>query len=380
MTLSVSGDSITFPDLSTLQTAPSGFGFKNRIINGDMRIDQRNAGASVTPAGSGTYSVDRFSVNFTQASKYSVQQNAGSLSAANMPLGFTNYLGITSLAATSAGASDFFFINQSVEGFNTADLNWGSANAQTATLSFWVRSSLTGTFGGALRNSAANRSYIFSYTVSSANTWEQKTVTIAGDTTGTWLTNSSTGIQLSFSLGVGSTFSGAAGGLTGAWAGANYVSPTGATSVVGTSGATFYITGVQLEKGSTATAFDYRDYGRELSMCQRYYHRQINYRGQAAPFNSESTGGKGTSSTGPIVFRVSRPHPVQMRATPSVGYANIEVWDGVVQRAVTSINNNNSSIYVRSMDYNMSAAMGGAGFTASEFTQPSGFIDCSAEL
>tara|TARA_R110000796_G_scaffold59629_6_gene137609 strand:- start:6320 stop:6823 length:504 start_codon:yes stop_codon:yes gene_type:complete len=146
------------------------------------------------------------------------------------------------------------------------------------------------------------------------------------------------------------------------------------------SGDGFEITGVQLEKGSTATAFDYRDYGRELIMCQRYYYRQINYMGQAAPYNSESSGGKGTSSTGPIVFRVSRPHPVQMRATPSVGYANIEVWDGVVQRAVTSISNNNSSIYGRSMDYNMSAAMGGAGFTASEFMQPSGFIDCSAEL
>jgi hypothetical protein len=367
MTLSVSGDSITFPDLSTLQTAPSGFGFKNRIINGDMRIDQRNAGASVTPAGSGTYSVDRFSVNFTQASKYSVQQNAGSLSAANMPLGFTNYLGITSLAATSAGASDFFFINQSVEGFNTADLNWGSANAQTATLSFWVRSSLTGTFGGALRNSAANRSYIFSYTVSSANTWEQKTVTIAGDTTGTWLTNSSTGIQLSFSLGVGSTFSGAAGGLTGAWAGANYVSPTGATSVVGTSGATFYITGVQLEKGSTATAFDYLDYGRSLIQCQRYF-----WLGQP-----KMTGTASVNTT--QVWRMGTTLPVQMRANPTIAIVSaISLQCGGNNANLTSVGVNYSTVSAIEIDGNTSTNAFSAGQAV--LSVSSGAISASAEL
>ena len=241
----------------------SSFGFKNRIINGAMVIDQRNAGASVTPA-SGAYTLDRWVYNASQASKVSIQQNAGSVA---LPAGFSNYLGVTSLSAYSVGAAELFMLSQYIEGFNIADLSWGTANAKAVTLSFSVYSSVTGTFGGSLRNNAADRSYPFSYSVSTANTWTQVSVTIAGDTAGTWLTNNGKGIQLHFGLGVGSTFSGTAG----SWSANNYLSATGATSVVGTSGATFYITGVQLEVGSTATSFDYRPYGTELQLCQRYY-------------------------------------------------------------------------------------------------------------
>jgi hypothetical protein len=262
MTLSVSGDSITFPDLSTQLTAPSGFGFKNRIINGDMRIDQRNAGAAVTP---GTqYTLDRWGTAVSQASRFTVQQNAGSVTP---PAGFNNYLGVTASSAYSVLSGDYFSLYQIAEGYNAGDLSWGTANAQTVTLSFQVRSSLTGTFGGAVKNGVANRSYPFTYSIPVANTWTTVSITIVGDTTGTWATNNTAGIQVQFGLGGGSTFSGTAG----AWAAGNLVTATGATSVVGTSGATFYITGVQLEKGSTATSFDYRDYGRELIMCQRYY-------------------------------------------------------------------------------------------------------------
>lgn len=239
------------------------YGMKNRIINGDMRIDQRNAGASVTPTAN-TYTLDRWRASLTQASKFSVQQDAG---AVTPPVGFNDYLGCTSLSAYSVLTSDAFDIRQFIEGYNVADLGWGTANAKTVTLSFLVRSSLTGTFGGSLRNSAADRSYPFTYTIFSANTWEQKSITIAGDTIGTWLTTNGTGIIVTFSIGAGSTLSGTAG----AWTGSNFVSATGATSVVGTNGATFYITGVQLEKGSTATSFDYLDYGRSLIQCQRYY-------------------------------------------------------------------------------------------------------------
>ena len=239
--------------------------FKNRIINGAMMIDQRNAGASVTPT-NGQYSVDRWQAVLSQASKYSIQQNAG---AVTPPVGFTNYLGITSLSAYTVGSSELFNLVHSIEAFNFNDFAWGTASAQSATLSFWVRSSLTGTFGGALNNGSANRFYPFTYTISVANTWEYKTVTIAGDTSGTWAGTNGVGLQIRFGLGVGSTFSGTAG----TWGSTAFYSATGATSVVGTNGATFYITGVQLEKGSTATSFDYRPYGTELQLCQRYYWR-----------------------------------------------------------------------------------------------------------
>ena len=270
---------------------------RNRIINGDMRIDQRNAGASVTPTTNNTYTLDRWTTYVSQASKFSVQQNAG---AVTPPAGFRNYLGATSLAATSLGASDYFFLQQVIEGFNVADLNWGTASAQTVTLSFWVRSSLTGTFGGSLRNESANRSYPFSYSISSANTWEQKTVTIAGDTTGTWVVNNGGGIQVAFSLGAGSTFSGTAG----SWAGSNFVSATGATSVVGTNGATFYITGVQLEEGSVATPFEHRQYGQELALCKRYY--QTFYSANYPAFHYSTS-----VYTGVIL-------PVTMRTSPTI--------------------------------------------------------------
>jgi hypothetical protein len=239
------------------------YGMKSRIINGAMVIDQRNNGASVTPA-SGAYTLDRWQYVGTQASKFTVEQTVSGVAA---PVGFVDYAALTTASAVSVGAGDYFLFRQMIEGNNIADLGWGTANAQTVTLSFWVRSSLTGTFGGALNNSALNRSYPFSYSISAANTWEYKTVTVAGDTSGTWLTTNGIGIHVHFGLGVGSTTSGTAG----AWSGSTFLSATGATSVVGTNGATFYITGVQLEKGSTATSFDYRPYGTELALCQRYY-------------------------------------------------------------------------------------------------------------
>ena len=261
---------------------------KNRIINGAMVIDQRNAGASVTPSG-GVFTVDRWlAVAYSAASKFSVQQNAGSVTP---PVGFVNYLGITSTSAYTVTSSDFLCMNQSIEGYNIADLNFGSANAKTITLSFWVRSSLTGTFGGALANQDGSRSYPFSYTISSANTWEQKSITVAGDTTGTWLTTTGLGLALRFALGVGSTYTGTAG----AWAaGANYFSATGATNIVATNGATLYITGVQLEVGSSATGFEYVNYQTSLANCQRYFEKSYQ--------QGTALGASGTGNTGQTLF------------------------------------------------------------------------------
>ena len=282
-------------------------GTRNRIINGDMRIDQRNAGAAVTPTVSGTYTLDRWLVGLSQASKFSVQFNAGSVTP---PTGFTGYLGVTSTSAYSLATGDYFWLDQRIEGLNMSDLSWGTVNAKTVTLSFWVRSSLTGTFGGAVQNGGA-RSYPYSYTISAANTWEQKTIQIPGDTTGTWATGTTAGMLVMFGLGVGATASGTAG----SWAGANYISATGATSVVGTSGATFYITGVQLEPGSTATPFERRSYGQELALCQRYYEKSYNQ--QFAPGSAVSAGsvlvvGSNGSSCGGTSWKISK------RAVPTV--------------------------------------------------------------
>jgi hypothetical protein len=318
MSLIVDGTTgVTFNDSSLQGAAASPFGLKNRIINGDMRIDQRNAGASVTPA-NGAYTLDRWVAYQSAASKFTVQQNAGSVTP---PAGFKNYLGVTSSSAYSVGSGDYFAILQIIEGYNVADLDWGTANAKTVTLSFWVRSSLTGTFGGSLQNSANNRSYAFTYTISVANTWEQKSITIVGDTSGTWLTTNGAGLYVQFGLGVGTNYSGTA---TGSWVGANYLTATGATSVVGTNGATFYITGVQLEIGTSATPFERRLYNQELANCQRYY--ETNFSGVAVPTNNYSNyvnaavgsntyaGGANAAQQilGPIMYNVFK------RASPTV--------------------------------------------------------------
>ena len=244
--------------------APISSVMRNRIINGQMTIDQRNAGASVTPTTSGTYNLDRWKTVLTQSSKFSIQQNAG---AVTPPDGFINYAGITSLSAYSVTATDIFSFAQAVEGLNVTDLGWGTASAKTVTISFWVRSSLTGTFSVTVSNASQARSYPATYTILAANTWEQKSITVAGDTSGTWLKTNGIGVWLFFNLGTGSTFSATAN----AWGAGEIYAATGATSVVGTNGATFYITGVQLEKGTQATSFEYRQYGQELALCQRYY-------------------------------------------------------------------------------------------------------------
>ena len=276
-------------------SADNSLGFRNRIINGAMVIDQRNAGASITPT-DGQYSVDRWKYTVTQASKLTAQRSTTTAT------GFVNSLLTTSSSAYSIVSSDIFILIQNIEGTNLPDLAWGTASAKTVTLSFWVRSSLTGTFGGSIANNARNRSYPFTYTISSANTFEQKTITIAGDTSGTWLTDTDNGIRLSFGLGVGSTYS----GTSGAWAAADYRSATGATSVVGTNGATFYITGVQLEVGSVATPFERRPYGTEILLCQRYFQRA----GQYATYAGR------TASTTQVRFGI--PLNTYLRATPTL--------------------------------------------------------------
>ena len=291
--------------LSQLGSPGVSTGFKNRIINGAMVIDQRAAGASVTTPTTGAFTYatcDRWAYFNSQASKFTIQQ----VSTSGAVDGFTNDLGITSTSAYSVLTGDYFTLSQAIEGYNIADLNWGTANAKTVTLSFRVYSSLTGTFGGSITNSANTRSYPFIYSIPVAGTWTTISVTIAGDTTGTWLTTNGKGMIVIFGFGVGSTYSGTAG----SWSANQYFSATGATSVVGTNGATFYITGVQLEVGTTATNFDYRSIGTELALCQRYY--ETSWYGAVVGTDSSTvaqTGGYGINSTdGTIVqnWRVNK--------------------------------------------------------------------------
>jgi hypothetical protein len=236
-------------------------GFRNRIINGGMTISQRNGTSTITPV-NGDYGVDRWTFGLAQSSKLTSAQTT------TAPAGFNFSTLITSSSSYAPLTNDLFRFTQLIEGFNFADLGFGTANAKTFTLSFWVRSSLTGTFGGSLQNNANDRSFPFTYTINAANTFEYKTVTVAGDTTGTWVgATNGIGLYVNFSMGAGSGRLGTAG----SWQAAGYYGATGQVNLVATSGATWYVTGVQLEVGSSATSFDFRSIGTELGLCQRYY-------------------------------------------------------------------------------------------------------------
>jgi hypothetical protein len=278
-------------------------GFKNRIINGEMDIDQRNNGAAVTVnSGSNFYSVDRWFGNGTAASGVFTLGR----SASTPPTGYINFLRATVTTIDSSLAStDFYGISQRIEGFNISDLGLGTASASTLTLSFWVRSSLTGTFTGSLNASTASTaSYVFSYTINAANTWEQKTINVAGPTIGTFSTDNTLGLQVWFTLAAGSSYVGTAN----TWTASGIYGATGSTNFMATNGATFDITGVQLERGSNATSFEFRDYGRELIMCQRYF-----YSAPANALYSISYGAVVGAST-----YLGLDFPVEMRAGPTI--------------------------------------------------------------
>jgi hypothetical protein len=271
-------------------------GFKNRIINGDMRIDQRNAGASITPT-AGQFSVDRWMNAVNVSSKYSTQQ------VADAPAGFTYSLKATSLSAYTIGAAEVAGFRQYIEGYNIADLAEGTSGAKGFTLSFWVKSSLTGTFGGVVSNDS-DRTWAFTYTISTANTWEQKTVSITGQTGGTWTVTNQVGMAVVFSLACGSSYL----ATPAQWNSSNSYGATGQGSVLATNGATWQVTGVQLEVGTTATNFDFRSIGTELQLCQRYYWQQnLGNFYPLIPISSSDGNPRNALS-----------FPVQMRTAPTV--------------------------------------------------------------
>jgi hypothetical protein len=298
-------------------TADSLQGFRNRILNGGMVIDQRNAGASVSFTANEGYATDRFFIG--------VNNGGGTVSAqrsTTAPEGFVNSLLLTVTATdTSLGASDLYELGQRIEGFNVADLGWGTANAKSVTLSFQVRSSVVGTYSIGFTNSDSTRSYVATYVINAADTFETKTITVPGDTAGTWGTTNGTGLQLRWCLGTGTNRVASAANT---WEGANRIAISAtANPIMGTSGATFYITGVQLEAGSVATPFERRPFGTELALCQRYY--QKSFPQATAPVNNsgfayiQTTLKYGSANAEPQVQIV---FPVAMRAAPSATLYN----------------------------------------------------------
>ena len=301
-------------------------GTRNKIINGAMTIDQRNAGAAVTLGASGSFPVDRWKSHEDTDGSATAQQ------VSDAPAGFSNSIKVT---VTSTDASltglQYFDVRQQIEGYNIADLSFGTAAAKAVTISFWVKSSVTGTYGGGISNGAFNRSYPFTYSISAADTWEYKTITISGDTSGTWTTTNGTGMYLFFNLGSGPDYAGTAG----QWNAAGDLAATGTTNLIATSGATFYITGVQLEVGDTATPFEHRSYGAELALCQRYY-RQMQIRVGCLPW-AGTGGGFGGETT--------QLNP-NMRAAPSVTQLSTPTYSSTVGALPNATTGSSSSVNV----------------------------------
>jgi hypothetical protein len=356
---------VTFNDASLQGAAASPFGLKNRIINGDMRIDQRYAGASYTSTNGNFYTLDRWLTFETGGvnGRFTIQQNAGSVTP---PVGFTNYMGITSATASSVSAGMIQSIAQKIEGFNASDLGWGTANAKTVTISFWVRSSLTGTFGGVLNNGAINYSYPFTYTISAANTWEYKTVTIAGPTAGTWNTTNGAGPVLQFVIGTGSTYNGTAG----SWSANGWYGVTGAVDLTSTNGATLYITGVQLEQNTSATPFERRLYNQELANCQRYYAKMTS----VAAYTVFGSGVCQNTAAANIYVK----YPTTMRSQPTSSQSTLQIGT-TANYAISS-----TTLYAGNdcclLQCNVSGVTAGHGAVLIANNSTTAFLDFAAEL
>jgi hypothetical protein len=307
-------------------------GMRNRIINGAMVIDQRFAGANTTPSTTGAlvYITDRFSALNSGASKLKYGQNLNSITP---PSGFINYLGAQTVSANTVSTGDYFQLIHRIEGYNCSDFDYGLSTAKTTTLSFWVNSSIIGEHSGSITNNNAGsswRAYVFTFTINQANTWEYKTITIPGDTSGTWFKTNDAGLEVRWSLGIGTTYQKAAG----SWGTGIHAATTGGAKVVETLNATFYITGVQLEKGSTASSFEYRAYTTELQLCQRYY-----WTGNSSMYGYYGFGGN-VPEGNYIAF------PVPMRIAPTITFGAVLSAGGTNADYSVFIGVNGYSYYV----------------------------------
>lgn len=278
----IAGEAMLRAETPQEQQALIGVGRRNLITNGAMVFSQRNGTSVVTlnAAGSVIYEFDRWRRQVQQNGKLTLQQ------VTDAPVGFGYSIKATTASAISPNTgADYYILNHTIEGFNTAHLAYGTSSAKTTTLSFWVKSTLTGQWSGVIKNNAQDRAYTFPYHINSPSTWEYKTVTIPGDTSGTWI-GATNGIGLQLTMDLGTARTGLHGALN-AWTATNsYAAPTG-VRLVQNAGATWQITGVQLEVGKVATPFEHRSYGEELALCQRYYER---LNGPAGWYNAHGYG------------------------------------------------------------------------------------------
>jgi len=236
---------------------------RNMLINGAMQINQRSNGSLTINSSTGQFPCDRWTARGEGGSKaYTIQQ----ISIASSGQGVRHAIKVTSSQAASVGNFDVFNVRQMIEGYNVQRINLGESGCKSMTLSFTVRSSVAGTHSGAIQNSAQNRSYPFTYTLS-ANTWTDISITIPPITSGSFNETNGVGLRIVFDMGCGNEFRGTAG----QWNSAQDEGATGSVRILETNGATWEVTKVQLEVGSVATDFEYRSFGEELSLCQRYY-------------------------------------------------------------------------------------------------------------
>jgi hypothetical protein len=300
---------------------------RNMIINGGMVIDQRNGGASVTGSSSAArFAADRFSLFANTTGTITIQQ------VSDAPDGFANSNKVTcTSAATSDSSATRVQLYHAIEGHNIANLAFGSSSAKAITLSFWVKASNTGTYGGSFTNGVINRAYPYQYTISSANTWEYKTITITGDTSGTWATDNTGGMYLFWSLGVGSNYEGTAN----QWNGAFDIAPPSSFSLKDNLNATWQVTGVQLEVGDTATPFEHQSYGDTLAKCQRYYYMLANGNNKTIP-----TGSYYSSTLVALVVSF----PVTMRSSPTLDSPTGTNYYGIYANSTLDTFNNFTAI------------------------------------
>jgi len=343
----------------------SPFMFRNKVHNGDMRIDQRYNGGGISDT-NGAWGVDRFITYNSVGSAWSFQRST------TAPPGFMNSLLITSTTGGAIGAGNYGSIRHTMEGLNTYDLAWGTSSAKNVTVSFWVRSSVTGTYGFAIRNGNANNyGYVAAYTISSANTWTYINFTIPGPTSGTWINTTDPSLVCIWDLGAGTSYSQAAG----SWISASeIIGLTGGVKFFTNSNATYYITGVQLEIGDVATPFETRPYSLELSLCERYLRMLAN--------GNDQTVLGGWSFNSSTQLETDYMSPVQMRVGPTIVQTATQYRvnsAGLNANFSSAVGTTLAGTYGGRLKYDLTGGVAGQGAVIRIY-QNGGYIALSAEI